>query len=97
MVKLAFLDEERRFDGNCVRFMGRAGGRRVCFGVTTFALQYCDRHLPKTGLIPAELFLEAFDRLEAEIQEAARSKFERGEFEDEGEVEVLIHRKDLRP
>ena len=95
MPQLAFLDDFRLFDGNCVRFHGHDGSRVVLCGVTAEALKRCDRHLPHTGLVPAEEFLNAFERLLVEIHNSARAKYAKGQFEREGEVEVLITRRDL--
>jgi hypothetical protein len=95
MPELAFLDDFRLFDGKCVRFHGHDGSRIVLCGVTAEALKVCDRHLPHTGLIPAEEFLKAFERLMVDIHNSARAKHAKGLFEREGEVEVLVKRHDL--
>lgn len=95
MPELAFLDDFRLFDGNCVRFHGHDGSRVVLCGVTAEALKRCDPHLPSTGLVPAEEFLNAFERLLVKIHNSARAKYAKGQFESEGEVEVLITRRDL--
>jgi hypothetical protein len=95
MAELAFLDEFRLFDGNCVRFNGHDGTRNVLCGVTVEALKRCDPFLPRHGLIPAEEFLKAFERLLVPIHASARSKHSSGQFEREGEVEVLVKRYDL--
>ncbi|QIG51028.1 DUF1488 domain-containing protein [Nordella sp. HKS 07] len=97
MGQLAFLDEDRRFDGQCIRFMGIDGKDEVTCGVTTAALKECDPHMQRHGLIPSEAFFEAFERLIVAIHDAARSKYERGEFEPEGSVRIVVHRRDLSP
>jgi Protein of unknown function (DUF1488) len=95
MAELAFSDDFKLFDGSCVRFYGYDGKRKVLCGVTAEALKRCDAHLPHTGLIPAEEFLEAFGRLLLQIHNAARIKHAKGKFEQEGDIEVLIKRHDL--
>lgn len=95
MTQLAFVDDDRLFDGRCVRFRGCLGQTEVPCGVTTFALQYRDPDMPKSGLIPSEAFLEAFDKFVLEIHQAARQKYARGELEPEGDIRVMVHRKDL--
>jgi hypothetical protein len=97
MGQLAFLDEDRLFDGECVRFRGRDGENDVMCGVTLYALQHCDHHLPKHGLISSEAFLAAFDRLLTVIHHAAREKHARGLHETEGPVKIMVHRQDLSP
>lgn len=95
MQALAFLDDSRHFDGGCVRFYGHDGERRVVCGITTAALKEHDEYLPRHGLLPAELFLEAFDRHQIAIHDAARRKYACGDCEAEGDVLVLLHRRDL--
>lgn len=95
MAQLAFTDDEVLFDRHCIRFKGQVGGDQVTCGVTTYALQYRDPDLPKEGLIPSEAFFESFEKFQLEIHQAARRKFERGEFEPEGDVKVMVHRNDL--
>jgi hypothetical protein len=95
MAELAFLDEFRLFDGNCVRFHGHDGKNEVLCGVTAEALKRCDTLMPRNGLIPAEEFLASFERLLVEIHAAARVKHARGEFEPDGVIRVLVHRLDL--
>ena len=97
MGELAFLQEDRLFDGECVRFKGVDGDREVTCGVTLVALKECDPELPRHGLIPAEAFLSSFDKLVIPIHDAARAKYSRGEFESEGAVEIMVHRRDLAP
>ena len=46
MGQLAFLDEDKLFDGQCIRFKGIDAGEEVLCGVTIFALQHCDPDLP---------------------------------------------------
>ena len=96
MQPLAFLDEFRHFDGGCVRFVGHDGKRKVLCGITASALKEHDAHLPRHGLLPAELFLESFDRHQIAIHDAARRKYAAGHCEPEGELLVILHRHDLR-
>ena len=97
MGQLAFLDEDRLFDGECIRFKGRDGDDEVMCGVTLYALQHCDPHVPKHGLVGSDVFLDAFDRLLTEIHHAARDKHARGLRETEGPVQIMVHRQDLAP
>jgi hypothetical protein len=97
MGQLAFLNEERLFDGKCVRFKGNDGNREVACGVTIVALKECDGDLPSHGLIPAEAFLSSFAKLMIPIHHAARAKYDRGEFETEGDIEIVVHRRDIAP
>ena len=69
---LAFVDEDRHFDGHCVRFQGKDGAASICCAITAAALKEQDRHLPRHGLVPAEMFLEAFDRQCREIESKLR-------------------------
>ncbi len=95
MHALAFLDDTRHFDGGCVRFVGHDGLKPVSCGVTAAALKAHDSQLPRHGLVPAELFLEAFDRLQLAIHDAARRKYSVGARESEGDLMILIHRNDI--
>lgn len=95
MTQLVFSDDDRLFDGQCVRFKGRAAGEDVLCGVTVYALKHHYPHLPLDGLLPAELFLEAYDRLVADIHHVARCKYEAGEFEEEGPVRIMVHDNDF--
>jgi hypothetical protein len=97
MGQLAFLDEDRLFDGECIRFKGMDGDQIVTCGVTLFALQHCDPDLPKHGLVSSESFLAAFDRLLTAIHHAARIKHSQGRREAEGPVQIMVHRQDLSP
>lgn len=97
MGHLAFVHDDKLFDGECVRFRGMDGDAEVLCGVTAYALQDCDPALPKHGLIGAEAFLEAFDRLLIDIHQVARAKYQRGEFEPDSPVKIMIHRHDLSP
>lgn len=97
MGQLAFLGEDRLFDGQCIRFTGQDGRDEVVCGVTTYALQEADGRLPKHGLIGSDDFLAAYDRLMTDIHQAARLKYERGQFETEGPVKIMVHRQDLSP
>ena len=97
MPQLAFLEEDRLFDGECIRFKGFDGEMDVTCGVTLYALQHCDPDLPKHGLVSSEAFLAAFDKLLTEIHQAARTKHARGLYEAEGTVKIMVHRQDLSP
>lgn len=80
-----------------IRFKGFDGKKEVTCGVTIVALEECDRSLQRHGLVPAEAFLAAFQKLMIEIHDIARRKYERREFEIEGEVQIMVHRHDLSP
>jgi hypothetical protein len=97
MGQLAFLDEDKLFDGQCIRFTGFDGKDEVTCGVTIAALKACDRSLQRYGLIPAEAFLASFDGLLVAIHDAARRKYDRADFESEGDVRIVVHRRDLSP
>ena len=97
MGQIAFVEEDRLFDGKCVRFRGMDGDREVKCGVTLVALKECDPNLQRYGLVPAEAFLSSYDKLMIQIHDAARAKYSRGEFETEGEVQIMVHRRDLAP
>jgi hypothetical protein len=94
MGTLAFTDDFRLFDGHCVRFRGYDGKRPVMCGVTCYALKHHVPGLPTEGLLPAEMFLEAYDRLMTEIHAAARRKYAAGKLEPDNEVEIMVHAKD---
>ena len=70
MTDLAFLDDFRFFDGDCVRFRAQAGEREVICGITPEALMALDPGLPRHRLVPAEAFLAAFDRMALTIHQA---------------------------
>lgn len=95
MAQLVFSDDERLFDGQCVRFKGSAGGNDVQCGVTVYALKHHCPDLPVDGLLPGELFLEAYDRLASDIHHAARRKYEAGEFETGSPVMIMVHDHDF--
>src|SRR4051794_2997896 len=97
MGQLAFVDDDRLFDGTCVRFTGMDGDRRVTCGVTIVALKECDPGLQRHGLVPAESFLASFDKLIVPIHHAARRKYSEGAVEAEGAVEIMVHQRDLAP
>lgn len=97
MGRLKFDDDFRLFDRDCVRFRGWDGEEEVLCGVTDYALQHCDPHLPKHGLISSDEFLAAFERLLDDIQHAARKKHAAGLFEKEGPIMIMVHRQDLAP
>jgi Protein of unknown function (DUF1488) len=95
MGQLAFVDEDRLFDGHCIRFKGIDRDQEVTCGITIAALKECDRDLPRHGLIPAEVFLHSFEKRIIPIHDAARTKYSRGEFETEGAVRIMVRRRDL--
>ncbi len=95
MSQLAFLGEDRLFDGECIRFKGFDGRDEVACGVTVTALKECDADLQRHGLVPAEAFLDSFEKHLVVIHDAARRKYERGDFESEGRVRIMVHRRDL--
>jgi Protein of unknown function (DUF1488) len=97
MSTLSFLNDTPLFDGDCVRFIGVDGKENVVCGVTTFALKHCDPSLPHYGLLPAEAFIAAYEKLMVDIHHAARTKYENGKFETEGPVRVIVHREDIAP
>jgi Protein of unknown function (DUF1488) len=97
MGQLAFLNEDKLFDGEVIRFTGFDGKDEVTCGVTIAALKAGDPGLQRHGLIPAEAFLASFDALLVAIHDAARRKYQRGEFESEGGVRIVVHRRDLSP
>lgn len=94
MGTLAFTDDFRLFDGQCVRFRGYDGSRQVECGVTCYALKHRMPDLPTEGLLPAEMFLEAYDRLMTDVHAAARRKYAAGALEPGGEVAIMIHARD---
>ena len=96
MPQLIFTDEKVMYERECILFKARYGSEEVSCGVTTYALQYRDPDLPTEGLVPSERFLESFEKHQLEIHQAVRRKFDRGEFEPQGDVKVMVHRKDLR-
>lgn len=51
--------------------------------------------LPHEGLLPSELFVEAFDRNAELIKQLCRLKYQCRDFEKEGELDIVIHRKDI--
>jgi hypothetical protein len=65
--------------------------------VTIAALLEGDPTLQRHGLVPAEAFLASFEKLAVAIHDAARCKYGRGEFETEGSIRVMVHRRDLSP
>lgn len=95
MGQLAFSEEDKHFDGHCIRFTGRDGKNEVICGVTITALKEYDSGLQRHGLVPAEAFLASFEKLMIAIHDAARRKYNRGEFESEGVVRIMVHRRDL--
>ena len=95
MAQLVFSDDDRLFDGQCVRFKGRLGVKDVTCGVTIYALKHHCPELPMDGLLPGELFLEAYDRLAADIHHVARRKYEAGLFEENGPVQLMVHDHDF--
>ena len=97
MGTLSFLNDAPLFDGDCVRFIGVDGKENVACGVTASALKYCDSSLPHYGLVPAEAFLAAYEKLMVAIHQVARTKYENRKFETEGPIRVMVHREDIAP
>ncbi|MEO9877665.1 MAG: DUF1488 family protein [Anderseniella sp.] len=96
MRQLVFSSDDRSFDGECVRFSGRDGHREVVCGVTVFALKHHDPGLPMDGLLPAELFLDAYDRHLIQIHDMARRKYAEGRTEQDGPIEIMVHDEDWK-
>jgi hypothetical protein len=97
MGQLAFVNDDRLFDGDCIRFKGMDGDREVVCGVTIAALKESDPGLQPHGLVPAESFLASYDKLIVPIHDAARRKYSLGAFETEGPVAIMVHQRDLAP
>jgi hypothetical protein len=95
MAELAFIDDFKLFDGECVRFHGHDGKNELLCGVTTAALKRCESRLPSTGLVPAEEFLAAYERWMTSIHLAARAKHAAGKLESEGPLKILVRRDDI--
>jgi hypothetical protein len=95
MKQLAFVDDDKLFDGEYVRFWGYDGSEKVTCAVTLYALQYCDVALPKHGLISSDDFIASFERLQTAIHHAAREKYKLNLIEPGGPIKVLVHRQDL--
>ena len=96
MGKLIFLSDAD-FDGEHVRFVVQDHGGTIQCGVTANALKYCNCGLPHYGLIPAEEFVAAYRKRRKDIHKIVTEKHARGEFEPEGEIRILVHRRDLVP
>jgi hypothetical protein len=97
MKQLAFIDDDKLFDGEHIRFWGYAGNEKVVCAVTLYALQHCDQELPKHGLVSSDAFLASFDKLLTSIHHAARQKYSHDLVESEGPIKIMIHRSDLSP
>jgi hypothetical protein len=95
MQTLKFQNHTKLFDGHCVRLNAKAGKETVRCGITLAALKQIDWHLPHEGLLPSELFVEAFDRNLELIKRLCCEKYDRRDFERAGELEIIVHRKDL--
>jgi hypothetical protein len=96
MGRLVFLDEAH-FDGEYVRFVGIDAGKSVLCAVTANALKYSDSGLPHYGLIPAEEFVAAYRERHIDIHRIAAEKYAQGALEPQGEIRILVHRRDLTP
>ncbi len=96
MSRLAFRDDFKHFDGHCVRFHGFDGNDEVLCGVTTFALKHHMEELPEDGLLPADAFMAAYDRLMPAIREVAAEKYATRRFERSGDVRVMVHDHDWK-
>jgi hypothetical protein len=95
MQPLDFRDDSKLFDGHCIRLDALSGKRVVHCGITLAALKQIGSHLPHEGLLPSELFVEAFDRNAELIKQLCRLKYQCRDFEKEGELDIVIHRKDI--
>ena len=95
MQKLVFQDDSKLFDGHCVRLDAMARKKVVRCGITLAALKQIDSHLPHEGLLPSELFVEAFDRNAELIKQLCCLKYQMQDLEKEGELDIVIHRKDI--
>ena len=95
MKTLVFRDDSKLFDGHCMRFDANAGKKVVRCGITLAALKQIDSHLPHEGLLPSELFAEAFDRNSELIKQLCCLKYQMQDFETEGELDIVVHRKDI--
>jgi hypothetical protein len=95
MKPLNFRDDSKLFDGHCVRLDAFSGEKVVHCGITLAALKQIDPHLPHEGLLPSELFVEAFDRNVELIEQLCCLKYQCQDFEREGGLDILIHRKDI--
>ena len=80
-----------------MRFVGDDNGQQVVCGVTSYALKHCAPDLPHHGLLQAEAFISAFEKLAKDIHRVAQRKYKRGETEPEGIIRVMVHRQDLAP
>jgi len=96
MSELAFISDDRLFDGRLIRFIAMAGDRRVTCAVTLVALKQLDASLPHEGLLPSELFVAAYDRHMTDIHHICRQKHARGDYETEGEIDIVVHRGDVK-
>ncbi|MFO1089951.1 MAG: DUF1488 family protein [Hyphomicrobiales bacterium] len=96
MSELAFTSDERLFDGHLVRFAGTSGDRKVRCAVTLIALKQLDPSLPHEGLLPSDLFVSAYDRHMTDIHHICRQKHARGDYETEGEIDIVVHRADVQ-
>ncbi len=96
MTELSFRDDFRLFDGDCVRFNGYAGDRKVLCGVTTYALLCQHEEIPQHVILPGETFLKIYDENLAKVHSLARKKFSNDELETSGEFDVIIHDSDWR-
>jgi hypothetical protein len=94
MGQLTFSTDERMFDGKCVRFVGLDGGDEVLCGVTVYAMKHHHPDLPVDGLLPAELFLKAYDEMAVKIHAIARQKYAAGQTEQLGPVAIMVHDTD---
>jgi hypothetical protein len=95
MRTLVFRDDTKLFDGHYVRIDAKAGKEMVRCGITLGALKQIDSHLPHEGLLPSELFVEAFDRNAELIKRLCCQKYERQDFETDGDLHIVVHRKDV--
>jgi hypothetical protein len=94
MGTLTFRDRKRHFDGECVRFKGYDGDKEVMCGVTVYALKHHEPGLPLGGLLPADVFIAAYDDLIDTVRACACDKYAAAEFEKDGDVRIVVHDRD---
>ena len=95
MQPVDFRDDSKQFDGHCVRLDAICGKKVVHCGITLAALKQIDSNLPHEGLLPSEVFVEAFDRNAELFKQLCCLKYQCRDFEKEGELDIVIHRKDI--
>ena len=64
--------------------------------VTLVALKQLDPSLPHEGLLPSDLFVAAYDRHMTDIHHICRLKHARGDYETEGDIDIVVHKHDVQ-